>query len=101
DPKDKPPHERERPECHAQPANTFAKARGPEHGGSENDETCGQEEHGGGVQLIEHALGRLPYEGECRLVRRGCPGSMIEIGDRVESDLCGRLCEDHCEAEDG
>src|SRR5205807_10521142 len=39
DPKDKSSHERKRPECHAQPANTFAKARGPEHGCSENDET--------------------------------------------------------------
>ena len=70
------------PECHANPAKALAEGRCPEHRHPEGNETYRHEEDPYDEQRVEYALGRLPHEYECRLILRGCPRSMIEVGDR-------------------
>ena len=87
------------PEPHAHPAKALAKGRSPEHGHPEGNKTYRQEEKPYDEQLIEYALGRLPQEDECRLIRRGRPMSMIAVGDRGGSDMRESSGREHTETQ--
>ena len=97
DQQDNPCCDPQYPEHHAHPANTLAKGRGPEHRHPESNETYRQDEEPCNEQRIEYALGRLLQEDECRLIFRGCSGSMIEVGDRDGTDMREGSGREHAE----
>ncbi len=77
------------PEHHAHPAKALAKGWGPEHGCPEGNETYRHDKEPYVEHRIEYALGRLPQEGECRLIRGGRPRSVLEVEERGVSDMRG------------
>ena len=86
-------YETNHPEHHAHPAKALAKGRGPEHGHPEENETYRHDKEPYVEHRIEKAPGRLPHEGECRLIRGGCTRSVIEVREWGVSDMWG--CSGH------
>ena len=48
---------------------------------------------------IKYAPGRLPQEGDCRLIREGRPRSVIELGKRGVSDMRESSDREHGETQ--
>ena len=88
------------PKHHAQPAKALAKGRGPEHGHPQGNETYCHDKEPYGEQRTEYAPDRLPHKGECRLLPGGCPGSVIEVGERGGSDMRESSGREHDEVRD-
>jgi hypothetical protein len=92
-------YETNRPERHAQPAKALAKGWGPEHGYPEGNETYRHDKEPDVEHRIEYAPGRLPQEGECRLILGGRPRSVIEVRERDLSDMHESSGREHAETQ--
>jgi len=80
-------YDTDHPEYYGDAAKALAEVRRPEHGHAECNQTYWQKGESHDEQRIEHALRRLPQEDECRLIPRGRPRSVKEIGDSTGYDM--------------